>query len=408
MKPYKIILFLLILLPFPRIDLLGCTTIIISAKASPDGRPLLWKQRDSDEEQSKLKYFHEGKFEFIGVVDVSDTLAENVWIGTNSAGFAIMNSASYNLNIPDTCKRKDREGILMKLALMYCTTLADFEKMLDTLTKPYGVEANFGVIDAEGGAAYYETGNFGYKKIDVNDPASSPLGYVIHTNFSFAGKKDLGGGYIRYMTAEKLFMLGSQTNDLSVEYILRNVSRNLQHSLTEVDLSQNLPRTDNDTRFVFFEDFIPRFITTSSVIIQGVRKGESPDFTTMWTVIGWPMASITIPVWVCGGYQLPEILTAGTHKNSRLCDWSLQLKQQCFPIKPGYGSRYILLNKLINQEENGILQKTLAIERRTLPEINSQLAKWRKQGINKIEIQSMYVSLNDLIKKEYLQEFNLQ
>ena len=55
-------------------------------------------------------------------------------------------------------------------ALATCRTLADFEKMLDKYKRPMGVEANFGVIDAEGGAAYYEVNNDSWTKIDVNDP----------------------------------------------------------------------------------------------------------------------------------------------------------------------------------------------------------------------------------------------
>ncbi len=119
MKQIKFIIFLLILVVNAAPDLCACTTVIISGRYTPDGRPLLWKHRDSDDEKTKLMYFHEGRFDFIALVDVSDTLGENVWIGTNSAGFAIMNSASYNLNLPDTCQKRDLEGILMKSALMY-------------------------------------------------------------------------------------------------------------------------------------------------------------------------------------------------------------------------------------------------------------------------------------------------
>ncbi len=389
-------------------DLMACTTIIVSGRASPDGRPLLWKHRDSDEEQTKLKYFAEGKYPFIGLIDVSDTLAENVWIGTNSAGFSIMNSASYNLNNPDTCKRKDQEGIIMKLALMRCATLADFERMLDTMQRPYGVESNFGVIDAQGGAAYYETGNFGYHKIDVNDPGASPFGYIIHTNFSFCGEKDMGGGYIRYLTAEKLFSQAAQTNDLSVDYILTNVARSLQHSLTGVDLYRDLPENESDTRFSYFEDFIPRYISNSSVIIQGIKKGESPDLTTMWTIDGWPLGSVVFPVWVCGGDQLPAILTGGTGKRSSLCDWSVKLKKQCFPIVAGYGVRYILVNKLVNLENTGTLQKILRIEHELYPGYLKQLNQWRKDGISKTDVRSFYSRVEKNITEEFTHNFNLQ
>ena len=83
-----------------------------------------------------------------------------------NAGFGIMNSASYNLKLnDDTTKISDLEGMIMKMALERCATLEDFEKMLNDLPKPLGVEANFGVIDANGGAAYYETDNFKFIKV---------------------------------------------------------------------------------------------------------------------------------------------------------------------------------------------------------------------------------------------------
>ena len=55
-------------------------------------------------------------------------------------------------------------------------------------------EANFGVIDAQGGAAYYETTNFSFTKIDANDPVVAPFGYLIRTNYSFTGTADDGYG----------------------------------------------------------------------------------------------------------------------------------------------------------------------------------------------------------------------
>ena len=83
--------------------------------------------------------------------------------------------------------------------------MQDFEHFLDTLPRPMRVEANFGVIDAYGGAAYYETNNERYYKKDANDPNLAPEGYLIYTNFSFEGRTDEGKGYVRYENAKKIF-----------------------------------------------------------------------------------------------------------------------------------------------------------------------------------------------------------
>ena len=182
-----------------------CTTAVVSGKATNDGRPLLLKNRDADALQNKLVYFFDGKYRFMGLVNSEDINNKEVWCGFNEFGFGIMNSASYNLKVNDTTKISDLEGIIMKMALEQCKTLEDFEKMLNDLPKPLGVEANFGVIDANGGAAYYETDNFKFIKFDVNDPAVAPNGYLIRTNFSISGQENKGYGYIRYQTASEIF-----------------------------------------------------------------------------------------------------------------------------------------------------------------------------------------------------------
>ena len=183
----------------------ACTSIIISGKATPDGRPIMWKNRDTDSFQNAIRCFNDGKYTSMGLIDSDDPSGKSVWIGYNSAGFAIMNTVSYNLIMKDTIDLRDREGIIMREALKQCATVDEFEMFLNKHTKPLGVETNFGVIDAIGGAAYFEVNNFSFKKLDVNDPGIAPLGYIIHTNFSFTGDPNRGSGQIRYKTAEDLF-----------------------------------------------------------------------------------------------------------------------------------------------------------------------------------------------------------
>ncbi len=98
-----------------------------------------------------------------------------------------------------------------------------------------GVEANFGVIDANGGAAYYETDNFKFIKYDANDPSVAPNGYLIRTNFSVAQRIR----YIRYATAENQ----TKKEKLSFEFLINDVPRCLFiHLPTDPDL----------TNYIFF------------------------------------------------------------------------------------------------------------------------------------------------------------
>ena len=396
---YKIFYFVVFLptLLFP------CTTAIISGKATPDGRPLLWKHRDSGFEQNVIRYFNEQPFSYMGLVNAVDTVGQEIWAGVNDQGFAIMNSASYNLKAKeDTTRFKDREGVLMKLALRVCASVTDFENLLDTLPKPLGVESNFGVIDAKGGAAYYETNNFGYTKLDVNDPRIAPNGYLIHTNFSFTGRLNQGMGYIRFQMAEKLFNDALAQNNLTDSFILQKASRCLQHGLT----GQDLTRENSD--FVIFRDFIPRRSSVSVILVKGVKSGESPDHTLMWTILGFPLTSVSFPLWVANMRDLPQILKPGAKQTAPLCEASLQLKQQCFPIQRGSGKNYLHLKELWNNSGQGILQNILAFEKTILASTKAfEKGLWSQKNPQK-EIKKFYTKLTKKIRLFYRQTFQLE
>ncbi|GHV33432.1 hypothetical protein FACS1894177_09800 [Bacteroidia bacterium] len=164
----------------------SCTTIIISGKATKDGRPLMWKNSDTEIPAHSLIYSDDKGFPLLAVIRNTSTndKTASAWMGTNSEGFSIMNTLSYNLT---ENRESSRNGSVMRKALEICKTVSDFQHLLDTLSRPMKVRANFGVIDAEGNAAYFEAFTDGYRMLDVNDPAVAPNGYLIYTNFSYTG-----------------------------------------------------------------------------------------------------------------------------------------------------------------------------------------------------------------------------
>ncbi len=372
-----------------------CTTAIISGKHTADGRPILVKHRDSSFEQNKLMYFTDGKYDYIGLINSVDIEGKEVWGGSNSTGFAIMNSASYNLKpVDDTTKIVDREGIVMKLALQQCASLEDFEKLLDELPKPLGVEANFGVIDANGGCAYYECDNFGYKKVDANDSNIAPFGYIIRTNYSFNGSQDDGYGYIRYLTAEKLFYNAAASNNLDYKFLLQKMSRSLDHSLTGINLENEIVSSSRP-KFVAFQDYIVRNTSVSTILVKGVKKDENPSLTTIWTILGFPLTSVAIPTWVAAGENLPKSVVPDNSGNAPLCDNSLKLKEKCFPIKRGSGKKYINLTAVMNTDGNGIYQQIHPFEKEIFSRVDDKLNKWKlKDNIAKQEVLDLYSSFD--------------
>jgi hypothetical protein len=409
MKNGKFVLVLTLLFIFVNYTLNSCTTAIISGKYTPDGRPLLIKHRDSDFFQNKLVYFTDGKFNYIGLINSQDKEGKEVWGGCNSAGFAIMNSASYNLKgKDDTTKLADREGEIMKLALQTCQTVDDFENLLKNHTKPLGVEANFGVIDADGNAAYFETNNFTYTKFDVNDPLVAPNGYLIRTNYSFSGEEGKGFGYIRYATTEDLFKIASKNNDLSINFLIEKLSRCLSHSLTGMDLYKFMPKNVKDTSFFNFEDFIPRYSSTSTIAVQGIKPGDRPEKATIWTILGFQLASVVIPTWVVGGENLPKILNTPNMENAPLCDASLKLKKDLFSYKGDGSKKYMNISTLINKQKTGILQKLFPIEK-TIIQKTAELEKdMNKTQFSKENIENFYAWIDKYIRTEYKRLFNLE
>lgn len=404
----KNILFLLVsLLVLSCLPVDACTSIIISGKHTPDGRPIMWKNRDTDTFQNAVMFFNDGKYHSLGLIDSDDPTGKAIWIGYNSAGFAIMNTASYNLIMEDTIDVKDQEGIVMREALKQCATVSEFETFLNNYAKPMGVEANFGVIDANGGAAYFEVNNFSFKKLDVNDPAIAPLGYVIHTNFSFTGDPNSGTGQIRYKTAGDLFYQAAQQNNLTVRFILQDVSRSLWHSLTKTDLKKSYSENPAEQKFMNFTDFIPRYFSSSAVVIQGVKPGENVDYTTMWTILGFPLTSVVTPLWLCMGKDQPSMVMLNNSGVAPLCDKAIQLKQQLFPIKKAYGENYINVNALYNGAGTGIMQKLKPLDDIIFDETIKRLDAWRNNENFKKEIPEFYKFVDQKIREQYLSLFGI-
>lgn len=189
----------------------ACTSCIVSGKYTKDGKAVMFKHRDSSCQDVEVEYFQGEKYRMMGIVNAdwrTNPLARfafgtpEIWGGMNETGFAIMNTATYDLkddDVPDNLM--DGEGILMYRALSVCETLEDFEHFLDTLSRPMRVEANFGVIDEKGGAAYYEVNNHSWTKLDVN---REPLGYRVVTNFTMTGRVEDRKGVDRYIKAHKI------------------------------------------------------------------------------------------------------------------------------------------------------------------------------------------------------------
>lgn len=414
---YLTIIFSIVLsiffLIFPLKVIKSCTTAVISGKYTNDGRPMLWKNRDTGDINNVLMYFDDGQYSYVGLVNSKDKEGKSVWIGMNSAGFAIMNSASYNLNLNSDAENLGSEGRIMKEALASCKTLEEFEIYLNNMEKPSGQEANFGVIDAYGGAAYYEFGHYGFIKFDANDPKLAPFGYLIRTNYSITGK--LGkesSGYIRYQTVNEQFYLKMSTIGLTPKDIEQGVTKSLYNSLTKRNLYKIYGGlSENEPQYEILKDYIPRTSSSSSAVIQGVIKGENPNLATMWTNVGFPLASIMVPIWVENGDKLPYIVKYNEKfQDSPICYAALKLKnEKILNIRWGkFASTYIDVNSLFNKDESGIIQIINKKEDEIYIKVNSLQNGWRNKGsANKDDIEKFYKWINQFVINTYDKEFEI-
>ena len=227
-------------------------------------------------------------------------LAGESYLAIHKAGGGIECTVEKTRN--ETEEQMDREGFFMYRALEICRNLADFETYLDTLTRPMGVEANFGVIDAEGGAAYYETNNHKWVKFDVN---AMPDGYRVVTNFTETGREQDRKGVDRYQISCAVFA-----------------------ALSQEELSSA------DHRFLFNKICrsgkpILRNASSSSVVFEGVRAGGDPLQTVMWALVGWAETAVYVPLMVMDSDHMPFYVKADpATSRSVMCDNGLKMKPQ--------------------------------------------------------------------------------
>lgn len=382
-----------------------CTTAVISGKATPDGRAIIWKLRDTETMENAMRYFTDGKYTYLGLVNAKDTKGEQVWGGSNCTGFAIMNSASFNVNEGDTTSLKDREGVFMKLALQTCKTVIDFENLLTTYPKPMGLAAHFGVIDAKGGAAFYEVNNHTWTKFDAN---TAPKGYVLRTNYSDTGKANIGYGFIRRQTADKIFAEANEKQNLNYRIVMQDFSRCFYHPVFDTDYRRNYESGEYHTDFISSDDMITRHGSASTILIQGIKKGESPDMSTVWVQVGFPETTVSMPLWVRGGEKIPTILQYDASlKNSPLNQYAMTWKNKAYPIGRSDGYHYLKMTELVNPNKTGYLQRIERLEKEIFTLTEEKLEGWRKTTPQSSEIENYYQFLNKKVKDFYsIEGFN--
>jgi hypothetical protein len=374
-------LFILPATALPQESLEECTAGVASGRATTDGRPLLWKTRDAGATDNEVIWNTSGKYHFVSVISAGSE--DSSWMGVNEKGFAIINTQSSDLSAADSGMHN---GSFMVYALQEAATIEEFQALLDETNEGGRRTAtNYGVIDATGGAAFFETAGHEYWRYDADD---TETGYILRTNFAINGARPGGErpySMDRYLQTEKLMLdfFGSEGIDFKeiAKIQVRSFGDRAGHL---VDLPFTESVDGHAPGYYPHGSSINRNTSVSFAVIQGVLPTEDARLSTMWTILGQPSTGVLIPYWPVGETP-PE---ADGPETAPLNDVANQIKAQLY-LEPGFdgaapSDRPLFINtlKLKDEKGEGIWALMIPVEDSIIGESERRLEGWRRSGVD--------------------------
>ncbi len=171
----------------------ACTIVAVSGNVTIDGRPLLQKNRDSRMGSLCITINKGQSHTYLCQYSINYGYA---LAGYNEAGLPSLIQTPLTTNAWN--------AYIIQLALGKRATVADFEYMMDTISKPVAVASNYGVMDAQGNVAIIEANAYSHVRFDAD---SADCGYLIRTNFSFS--EDTNGVYLATPTSVPRYLISS-------------------------------------------------------------------------------------------------------------------------------------------------------------------------------------------------------
>ncbi len=360
MKKITFLIFLSMLIVIGVNFMFSCTVGVASGKATLDGRPLLWKNRDSSGFENYVQYFISNGYNFLGLF--SRGIPSSMYGGMNERGFAIMNSVAYDKGKTGGFDN----GRLMKRALEECGSVSEFELLLKKVMGKYDLAANFGVIDSQGRAVIYETSSNSYEKYDA---AKTKDGYILRTNFSISG----GGkvGIRRFVREKEIFEKKLSNKKLTVNFLLKKVFRDIKDESGTI-FNYDKGYSAGDKRFYNTKNSICRPYSVSGMVFRGVKPDEPEYLSTFYIILGNPLTGSVLPLWVAAG-DVPEIV--GRYKNSLLNFEQMKIYHYIYP----HDKEYTLdVSYLAGERSPNLIRKLFSLENSIIGESEQALKSWRK------------------------------
>jgi len=326
---------------------------------------MLWKNRDVSDENQEVRFFIGPKYRYVTNVYANDT--SNAWAGINAAGFAIMNSNSFNIMGRD--KGLADDGGIMGLALGTCATVDEFARLMDSLNV-IGRETpvNYGVFDSTGMTSIFEASNLYYTRYDCN---ADTLGFIIRANYSMSGSPNRETGRNRYERAMQLSVPARRENRINPRFVVQKLCRDIGRTFLDP-----YPLPFEGTYDTFPPGYLPiestlcRRTTRSAEVMVGTRPGEPAGRAMMWVMLGTPNVSLPVPVWTQGG-PLPVALDGADH--APICDEAIRLRNwvRCDPVHPAADNTYRLA---------ALLADFAPVDERLFSMVDSAEAEWPLAG----------------------------
>ena len=365
MKKVLIIIFGLLIF----VELFCCTIGVANGDATSDGRPLIWKTRDRESKpNNRIFYNTELPIKFISVVDSGETYA---WMGVNEFGFAILNSASYDL----VESRELGNGGFMRYALGNVKSIQEFEDLLiSTNETGRSTFANFAVLDSTGMASIFETSATQYWRFDADEFDDN---YLIRSNFSVNG----GGnsGLDRYNRSQVIINELAAENELDYQHLFKSHIRDFSDENSNQIILPFEDQYELGDPFGFFnsEFSINSYQSVSAAVIRGVLPDEPVELSTLFAILGNPVTSVAVPYFPVGNPpassfsdSIPPLTIAANKIKERLV----------------YNSRYFDSYILSDEENVGLISQIISFEEDVFEDVEDQLEEWRESEIDASEM----------------------
>ena len=354
-----------------------CTIAVIIGSATPDGRIVMWKNRDVANWHQEFAYYDEYPYNFISVNYPFDEYNDEAYGGVNDVGFAIINANA--LNFADSVGAVDDDGLIMYHALQTCGTVEDFLAYMDT-TAVFGRSrpAIFGIYDSFGGAGFLEASKYENFWYDANDPLNAPEGFMVRSNYAYSGSPWSPSLQHRHDKAFELVENAVLGDSVDPRYMFDVVARDMT---TESVNPYPLPFDSfyvhtGDTLWNSYRNHtaINREISSSAFVVKGIIPGENPLLNTIWAMDGEPIMTPVVPLWVAAGSVPQEIV--GHDPDSPIC---LRARQLFDYIYWGYPDPYDdLINTMKVDDGNGtgVLIAVRNVEEGYYDYVMEQIESW--------------------------------